>query len=159
MRREDWPAHARSKLANLPPDAVALIESHQPFIEGNGDETSWLAYLDQLCNVSKHRLIPLVAANLHSTTLGLKHLGVAPQALQLEKADQITDGVVLARVIPEPGPGAGGLAVSIQLHTYIAFAPGPPGYLQPVLDTMPALVAAVIHVRDQMAALFGLASF
>lgn len=158
-QQQDWEKVVARKLLNVPPDVVAIIGGFQPFAEGNGGDTSWLVLLDDLCNTSKHRLLPLTLANLHTTDFRMAWDGLPPKRLHAEKVDAIEEGTLIARIEPEALQEVGALHLSIRLHTYVAFAPGPPAYRAPVKETLPMLAASTAHVRDSVAAAYGLPSF
>jgi len=137
----------RRKITDLRSDAVAYIESVQPYQPGYGGPDSALLVLNELVGINKHRFVSVVWAMLKETQLGLTFLNVQLEDFMAYKVDgELTDGTVLATFRMVAQAQYANLQIQPSMTVHVAFEPTSAGFGMEAYTALGAMGGAVEDV-------------
>lgn len=100
MKESDWSSARNQRLAGVADEWASAIKELQPFRRPERPELHWLAILDHVNNINKHRTLPIVivTAPVWSVDVNLEEVGAGEEMEYTYSADPIEDGVELFRL-------------------------------------------------------------
>lgn len=96
---KNWPGSGHGSVKHVPPLAEGFIEKVQPYhpeYGGTSGKESPLWMLDELVNISKHRVIPLMVTALTLTAIDLNFLNADIEKFRSYPVGELKNGTVLA---------------------------------------------------------------
>jgi hypothetical protein len=107
---DKWQRWSRTRLKGMTREAKAFVEAEQPCFGVNPYRNKWYAWLDDLCNVDKHRHLYLLGPG---TLGGLFNPGIPHGADWFIHKGPVEDGTILASIDREHADVQFGAAVDV----------------------------------------------
>jgi len=144
-RGQPLPSSGLAKIEHVTGTARTIIERVQPYKPGNGGEPYWLWVLHELCNLNKHRFIPVSLNYLTRAVIDLTARDATVDWVEAQDVERFEPNAVIGlfHVTRNPDPSTPQIDIDIETATDVIFQLEDPTWGYQVRSTLTDMCKSV----------------